>query len=265
MKNVLLLVHDDTGQEARLQVALDIVRAIRGHLICLDLTIFPVMAETYHAATGVPLAEQRKRATAHRYRIEDRLALEGLSWHWVEDTGKFALCLKDTVALADLIVVNRKLRSFPVANMRGAAGEIILQSGTPLIAVPEVARSLDMFGDVLIAWDGSQEAIAALRAAVPLLKMARQVTILEIADGSVRVSGDEAAAYLSSQNINAMSRIKHRRLDSTASEILRETVLRSPTYVGMGGYAHGRLKDARLGVCTRRMLTESPVPVFFAH
>jgi hypothetical protein len=35
MKNVLLLVHDDLGQEARLQAALDIVRAIGGHLHCL--------------------------------------------------------------------------------------------------------------------------------------------------------------------------------------------------------------------------------------
>ena len=36
MKNILLLVHDDHGQEARLQAALDITRAVEGHLTCVD-------------------------------------------------------------------------------------------------------------------------------------------------------------------------------------------------------------------------------------
>jgi hypothetical protein len=39
MKNVLLLVHDDPGQEARVQAALDVVRAIEGHLICLGVAV----------------------------------------------------------------------------------------------------------------------------------------------------------------------------------------------------------------------------------
>jgi hypothetical protein len=37
MKNILLLVHDDVGQEARLQVALDVTRALTGHLESLDV------------------------------------------------------------------------------------------------------------------------------------------------------------------------------------------------------------------------------------
>ncbi len=37
MKNVLLLIHDDAGEEARLQVALDLARGLSGHLICVDI------------------------------------------------------------------------------------------------------------------------------------------------------------------------------------------------------------------------------------
>lgn len=36
MKNVLLLIHDDDGQEARLQVTLDLTRALDGHLTCVS-------------------------------------------------------------------------------------------------------------------------------------------------------------------------------------------------------------------------------------
>ena len=42
MKNILLLVHDDAGQEARFQAALDIGRAVEGHLSCLDVTVIPM-------------------------------------------------------------------------------------------------------------------------------------------------------------------------------------------------------------------------------
>lgn len=41
MKNILLLVHDDDGQEVRLQAALDLVRALDGHLTCVDVTPRP--------------------------------------------------------------------------------------------------------------------------------------------------------------------------------------------------------------------------------
>ena len=38
MKNVMVLVHDDDGQTARLQTALNLARALEGHLSCVDVT-----------------------------------------------------------------------------------------------------------------------------------------------------------------------------------------------------------------------------------
>ena len=48
MKNVLLLVHDDDGQELRLQASLDLVRALDGHLTCVDVPPPPIVAEEYY-------------------------------------------------------------------------------------------------------------------------------------------------------------------------------------------------------------------------
>ncbi len=47
MKNVLVLLHDDAGQEARFQCALDLTRAIDGHLTCVDVAMLPVAVEDY--------------------------------------------------------------------------------------------------------------------------------------------------------------------------------------------------------------------------
>src|SRR5687768_1972067 len=76
MKNILLLVHDDAGQEARFQAALDITRAVGGHLTCLDVAIPPVVSgELYvFSAEAVLLADERERQAANRQRLQDRLS-----------------------------------------------------------------------------------------------------------------------------------------------------------------------------------------------
>jgi hypothetical protein len=60
MKNVLLLVHDDAGQEARLQAALGIVRAVEGHLTCLDVIIYPMISADYEASPPVTFSSRNR-------------------------------------------------------------------------------------------------------------------------------------------------------------------------------------------------------------
>jgi hypothetical protein len=50
MKSIRLLVHDDEGQEARFQTALDLTRALAGHLTCIDVSM--VTADTIGARAG---------------------------------------------------------------------------------------------------------------------------------------------------------------------------------------------------------------------
>ncbi len=57
MKNVLLLVHDDVGQESRYQVALDLTRALQGHLMCLDVTYVPPWWGTGYYDEGYVIAD----------------------------------------------------------------------------------------------------------------------------------------------------------------------------------------------------------------
>ena len=56
MKNILLFVHDDSGQEARFQVALDLTRALGGHLLCLDITYVPPLVGSGYYDDGYVMA-----------------------------------------------------------------------------------------------------------------------------------------------------------------------------------------------------------------
>jgi len=267
MKTILLLVHDDAGQEARFQAALDVTRAVGGHLKCVDVSVMPMFVGDFYSGAGeaMLLANEREHEGANRRRIEARLAAEQLPWDWTDATGAISPALEEASGLADLIVVNRKLDKFPLPDMRSVASRLVVRCGKPILAVPESSRGLNVCGRVLICWNGSACASAALRAAVPLLQLAEKVILLEVEENARLSSIADAAEYLSRHDIHALIRRRHPLTMKPAQVILDEIRHQLADYVVMGGFSHLRFVQALFGGVTRTMLTESPVPIFMAH
>lgn len=267
MKNILLLVHDDAGQEARVQAALDLGRAVEGHVTCLDVAIIPAIVGADYvgqAGFGMLLEEERAREETNRKALEARFAREDVPWDWIDASGEIAGCLKGASALADLIVVNRQLDEFPLPDMRTTAGELLIQSGKPILAVPDSLRRLDLEG-AMVAWDGSAPSAAALRAAVPLLSLASRVELVEIETDSKHQPAEDAAAYLSRHDIHATVRRQPKGGRPIADVLLDRVTAGAFGYVVMGGFGHRRFLEALFGGVTRAMLTRCPVPLFMAH
>ena len=80
MKNVLLLVHDDIGQEARFRAAIDVTRALGGHLQCLD--VVNLIPWPIDAAEGseITVNFDRKMEAKNKSNLLDRLVEEKISW-----------------------------------------------------------------------------------------------------------------------------------------------------------------------------------------
>lgn len=267
MKNILVLVHDDEGQEARLQVAFDLVRAVRGHLTCVDVVAIPTFVGDYLGAGGdaLLLADEQARESANATRLKIRLSQEDVPYDWIDSTGDPADCIRAAARLADLIVVNRRLDGSWYPDMSEIAGQLVAKGGRPVMAVPEGARRLDVTGNVVIAWDGSGPAEAAMRAALPLLGFAKSVTVLQVDDGSVKVQAAEAATYLSRHGVTATVQIEDGR-GQKVSDILRTVIAaRAASYLVMGGFDHSRWMEAMFGGTTETMVGHSPVPVLLMH
>lgn len=267
MKNILLLVHDDSGQEARLQAALDVTRTLSGHLSCVDVALTPAMAEDGFspALSAVMMDEEIAQEKANRKRIEARLAHEDVLWDCIDASGDPAAALRRGARLCDLIVVNSDLRAFPHPRLSELAGELIVTSGKPVLAVPPDICGLNAFGRAMVAWDGSREAEVALRSAVPLLAHAGGVVLVEVEDGSVKLPAEEAAEYLSRHDIHATVR-RESGNGSHAGDVLLDRVKADrPDYLVMGGFSRPRFVEALFGGVTRQMFEHSPVPLFLAH
>ncbi len=267
MKNVLVLLHDDNGQEARLQAALDLTRALDGHLVCLDVAALPALVGDPYCADGsaILLAEERAREDRNVLKLQERLRHEDVSWDVQAVTGELAPAIEAAAALADIIVVNRTMDGSERRDLSGLAADLIVRSGKPILAVPQDASSLDFHRRAMIAWDGSAASIAALQAAVPMLQLAEGVILLEIEDGSVEIPARDAATYLSRHGIHPLIRYEKPRGRAVADILLTEVRDRQSDYLVMGGFGHSRIVEALFGGVTRTLLKASPVPLLLAH
>jgi nucleotide-binding universal stress UspA family protein len=266
MKNILLLVHDDAGQEARLQAALDLTRALSGHLSCIDAVEMPVVVDGL-AGNGMAilLADERERAADNRAAVEPRLAREGVSWSWTEATGHLARCIAEASKTADLIVLNRQLDTVSAPDMRHMAAEVLMQSRALVVAVSDSCRGFKAGGKALVAWDGSERVMSALQRAVPLLALAGDVKILQVGQlNDDALSLEEAATYLSRHGIHAEAQIAP-EADSIAMAIRAEAERFGADYLVMGAYSHSRIREALFGGVTRAMLTACSLPLVLGH
>jgi len=268
MKNMLLLVHDDAGQEARLQAALDITRALGGHLDCLDVTPYPVVAGGAVMGYGesVVVMDERDSEANNKAALTERLAREDVSWGWADTMGEMATSVLQAADLADLIILNRALDGYPLPNMRDITSRIVERTNAGVLAVPETLERF-AFDRALVAWDGGRSAAAALRAAVPLLALASEVEIFMARDDGeedARNDPEKAATYLSRHGIHARVKIADGAGDRPDAMIAREAESWRADYIVMGAYGRGRLRETFGGV-TKRMLIDSKLPLLLGH
>jgi nucleotide-binding universal stress UspA family protein len=266
LKNIVLLLHDDVGQDARLQAALDLSRALSGHLTCVDAVQMPIIAGSWDGTTTtILLDEEIKRESRNKARMMPRLRAEAVSWSWVDVTGDLAGCLLSAAKTADLIVLNRSLDACPIPDMRHVATDVLKKSRALIVAVSDSCAGFNAAGHALVAWDGSDRAIATIQRGVPLLALANRVSITQVGDiDEEAIAADDAATYLSRHGIEAG--VKHlAQLDGIADAICREAQRIHATYVMMGAYGHRPIQEAVFGGVTRTMLGTSAIPLVLGH
>lgn len=265
MKNILLLIHDDPGQEARYQAALDITRAQNGHLTCLDVTIVPEFVGDYLGEGGVLLADEQASETANKARMLERLEREDVSFDWVDRTAFVAQAIEDHAGLTDLIVMSADDEGCFMPRMADVIGDVLVRLGKPVMVIPAKARRLDLHGQALVAWDGSEDAEAALQAATPLLGHAKTVVLYHADDGSMRLPIEDAARYLSRHGIEPVIKREPAGIDRPGTCLLSEARLGHHQWAVMGAYSRSRTVETIFGGATRAMLEKSAIPVLLAH
>lgn len=269
MKSILLHIYEDDGLEGRLQAAFDLARAFESHLTCLHATPYEdYLATDPLLAAALPVEFSKKMHRLRedlRARVEARLAAEGMSWDWVHVDEEMSGALVRFSPLADVVIVSLGPHAVERRDARPLAAPVATAGRAPVLAVPQSLERLPLDRPVAIAWNGSAEAAAAMRAALPILAAAPAVHLIEVEGDTSAYPRDQAARYLSRNGIHAEI-LQRANPDRDVGGVIREVANDlGAGLIVMGAYGHSRLRELILGGATREMLRWSTVPLLLAH
>ena len=266
IKTILFHVHDDDSVMDRLQLALSLARACGAHVHCLHVT--PIEAYTVVDSFGATFVSKEvigafeEQAEKLRRRIEAQLKVEDVTWDYEEVTGELVPHLVHAAALADLLITGRepREREFGGPAIR-LIGDLLSQIRTPMLLLDEACADYDPFGPVVIAWNGSYEAANAVRAALPLLKMSKKVSVVHFSEQKDRrFPSTVLLEYLSRHGIPA--ELEARTTSGDIEKALMDYAERhGASAIVMGAYSHNRAGEFLFGGVTRALLRDCSIPL----
>lgn len=188
----------------------------------------------------------------------------GVTANYLEETGPATETLLFHARHSDLVIVGR---SYHLDLMPKALIEKLLaESGRPLL-IASREPSPDLLDTVVVGWKETPEAARAVSAALPILKLARHVVLVNVAESSnIGLSGlEHLSAQLVWHGIAAEVRTVGDGL-APAAALLKEvaTDLNAGLLV-VGGFGHGRLRETVFGGVTRSLIDGASLPVFMIH
>jgi len=260
MRSIVLPADRSPAFAARLETALGLARAHRGHLtVQIDTPITQFIVSDMFTGVSIATDAMREACAADvmlGQRLDAKLASEDVPFDIQEriDDPVDAVC--DVALLADLVVCDLGFERI---------GELLVRTPTPVLALPASPRPATLQGVAVVAWDGSKAASRALRAAAPLLTGFARVHVLTVTPRHpLERHSTDVLRYLSRHDVHA----EYRELDCVHSieETLAAEIRRlGAELVVMGAYGHSRLREFLTGGVTRFFLTAGEPALFLAH
>lgn len=268
-----ILVHVDQSLHAATRIALAAQLALRhdAHLVGVALTgvsryyyregaadlartvLAPHMDALFGRARDALDAFARSAADAgvrsSESRLEDDEAAAGL-----------ALCGR----YADLLVLGQHEPGAPSEPPGGnLAAHVLLACPRPVLVVPYIQQETDVGKRIVVAWNGSAEAVRAVSAALPLLRQAGRVIVASFAPAG-QPADPALLAWLRRHGIEATLLAESPAL-AGGEPLLSLVADQGADLLVMGGYGRARLSELLLGGVTRTILQAMTVPVLMVH
>jgi nucleotide-binding universal stress UspA family protein len=148
-------------------------------------------------------------------------------------------------------------------------GALVLRAGRPVLAVPPGVNSLGG-RRIVVAWKDSREARRAIQDALPFLRRADEVIVVEVCETSDEVTDSQArlrdvAQYLKRHQIKAVAERVRPVEGAAVNSLLRLAQDESADLIVAGAYGHSRLGEWIFGGVTQGLLARSPVCCLFSH
>jgi len=276
-KTIAVHLDGSTRCAVRVDIAIELARRFDGRLVGIaptglpDVTI-PLDTDIADVLSMAALSAHalREQAEAAARAFELRCRAAGLA------RAESQLAIEPAI---DAMVVRGRCSDLAVVGQTDGSAlvdgvpfdlpqQVLLHAGVPVLVVPYAGEVAPPGRRVLVAWKNTQEAARAVRAALPLLDGALDVTLAEFGEershGSDEPTHDAAAAWLVSHGL-AVRRRRDPSRDAVGDRLLTLAAELEADLIVAGGYGHSRLREWTLGGVTRDLLQRMTVPTLLSH
>jgi nucleotide-binding universal stress UspA family protein len=192
---------------------------------------------------------------------EPKNGIKGVSASWHEEKGRQANVVSRRGRLTDVIFVAQPDGQLGVNTFEAA----LMETGKPVVCVPP--KDIKQIGDTIaIAWNGSAEVAAAVTTSRPIIEAANKVIIYSAPE----THGDELPAsdlaeYLRWHGCKSETKILDCDSHEVGQNLLKSCAEDGVDLLLMGGYAHVRRHDFKIGGVTQYVVEKAEIPVLFHH
>ena len=275
-KTILTFISTE-GQQGQLDAAIDLARREDAHLDVFCLGVDHSQTGYYYAgASAYVFQESIDKAMAAAESLEAaaraRLAREDIRWSVesaVAQVGGLTTLIGMRARFSDLVLLTRPYGDDAPPDGEAVTEAALFEGRAPVLISPNRGLPADFGKKVMIAWNQTEEAMTAVRRAMPFLVAAESVEITVVdpsPHGPERSDpGGALCQMLTRHGVNASIAVLARTMPTT-SEILNHRAIEiGADLIVMGAYSHSRFREAILGGTTRSMLGKTGLPILMAR
>ena len=277
-KTILMHCNDRRRIAALLTPTVRLAEAFQSHLI--GLSIVPPISVVAGGVPGAPpftidahCQLYREQSPAMRTAFEETVRGRGMAAEWIDDdaggysVAEYALPHART---ADLVVASQTDPEWALTDWLDIPDRLAMESGRPVLIVPNTGAREEIGEKVLVAWNGRREAARAVFDALPILERAKSVKVVWINPRTEReTAGDVPAldigAALARHGVRCEATEVTRPRENAGKVLLDCAREGGADLLVMGCYGHTRLRELVFGGASRYVLSHMSIPVLMSH
>jgi nucleotide-binding universal stress UspA family protein len=195
-------------------------------------------------------------AAEAEFRNEFQAHSEPVEWRSRVIFGSLSNYVAGEARCADLVVTGVSPSGLLGGSRCLNMSEFVMQVGRPVFIVPHAIKETK-FESIVVAWKDTRETRRAAFDALPILKLASQVSVVEIAteDGlaDARLHVQDVVAWLKRHGVSAQA-VTSGSTGDDAEQLRCIARERNADVIVAGAYGHGRLREWALGGVTKDLL-----------